>query len=1212
MLALVPGPDGELWVGTGAGLARLHKGSWEVYTPQNSDLPDDAVQALAWGPDGALWVGTRGGLARFHDESWRVFTAADSGLPRGTVEALALGADGAVWVGLRGEGPLATEGGGLARYHEGTWEVFTAENSDLPDDRVAALTLGPGGELWVGTWDGLGRFHEEAWDVFTPESSDLVDNWVDSLALGQDGALWVGTLEGLARLEDGSWQEFTAENSGLPASHVRSLAVGDGGEIWTGTSTRGLARLHEARWQAFTPKTSPLPGSYVRCLAVGREGELWVGTSGGLVRLQESLWQVFTSENSALPDDRIEALEWGRDGALWIGTLSGLVRLLDGSWQVLTPSNSGLPDSSVTALAAGPEGELWAGTTHGLAHLHEGSWEAFAPSEGWLPDRRVFSVTRGTGGALWVGTRHGVGRYHEGSWRVYTEADSRLPDDLVVSLVQGADGALWAGTGSGLARFAEGSWRTFTPSDTGLPAAVLGSLVWSVVQGPEGSMWAGTGGGLVRFRQGDWEVFTRENSDLPDDGVGPLAWGPAGELWLGSGGGLSRFHEGSWNSFTPSNSDLPGGVNALAPGPDGKLWVGTTDGLARFAFRKRRPEIVELVGAVESGRRQRITQRRHTFAAVPFDPTFQTEGRDWRFRWELELPTGELTTRHGRDPYFEARLDREGRYTVRVQAIDKHGFRSESRVHDLEVELPEDTLFEAWARRVLTGGSALSAVYFLAIFPLLLLYPYAGWARSLVNSGTFSRFPVLHKLVLNTSWARSRLFRSLAESALRGAEVPEPYIPQEVLLLGREISQRLAVDGSSESLHELFGASRKVLVLGRSGTGKSVLLRFLERESARRFLAGEDARVPVLLDLRTHPIAGREVEDLIRDALRGGGGRRLRSGGVEVPDSVLDHLVRKGGFILLIDSLNELPGREEVQSLHPFFNRDASNYTVIASQADLLERRDFVVHGLSEVTEEQARSYLSEAVGWDAWEALPEEAKALTPNPQDLELLGEVLRAIGPDRPLPSRRAGLYREILDRDALADRARTGGAAMQSIYAVAFRMVRERRVVSEEQLRGWLRSELSERGAFREDVMARLEAAIGRSRMFRQEELIDVLGRRQPATGLRHELVGKFLASRHVREVLLGPDDDRRVQYLALSREEEWSEVFYFVVDELDSRSALAEVLEGLLDQGGAPSLRAVAYALGTKPEEMIAPEIRQAYGQARLGQDLKDTPASRNA
>jgi DNA-binding transcriptional ArsR family regulator len=116
VLALAPGADGALWIGTyGGGLVRLDKdGRWQTYSGganTKGGLPNDQVRALAPGADGALWIGTYGGgLVRLDkDGRWQTYSNANThrGLPDDNVLALAPGADGALWIG--------TNGGGFAR-----------------------------------------------------------------------------------------------------------------------------------------------------------------------------------------------------------------------------------------------------------------------------------------------------------------------------------------------------------------------------------------------------------------------------------------------------------------------------------------------------------------------------------------------------------------------------------------------------------------------------------------------------------------------------------------------------------------------------------------------------------------------------------------------------------------------------------------------------------------------------------------------------------------------------------------------------------------------------------------------------------------------------------------------------------------------------------------------------------------------------------------
>ena len=92
---------------------------WAVFTPDDSDLPNGRVRALAFAADGVLWAGTDGGLVRLdRDGGWQVYDRADSdgGLPSDIVSAWASGDDGALWVG--------TDRGLTRRDRDGHWRTY--------------------------------------------------------------------------------------------------------------------------------------------------------------------------------------------------------------------------------------------------------------------------------------------------------------------------------------------------------------------------------------------------------------------------------------------------------------------------------------------------------------------------------------------------------------------------------------------------------------------------------------------------------------------------------------------------------------------------------------------------------------------------------------------------------------------------------------------------------------------------------------------------------------------------------------------------------------------------------------------------------------------------------------------------------------------------------------------------------------------------------
>jgi hypothetical protein len=402
------------------------------------------------------------------------------------------------------------------------------------------------------------------------------------------------------------------------------------------------------------------------------------------------------------------------------------------------------------------------------------------------------------------------------------------------------------------------------------------------------------------------------------------------------------------------------------------------------------------------------------------------------------------------------------------------------------------------------------------------------------------------------------------------------------------------VEGSKEGLKQFFGTHSRALLLARSGTGKSVFLSRLQRDIALGFLRGERVPVPVLIDLRTNVLSGRKVQDLVRDKLHGAG--------VELADEDLDFLIGKGGFLILIDSLNERPNSAD--ALHTFFNQDACNFVLVASQVDLIRRQDTPLFNLAELTAEQVASYLADATGHDIYSELPPEAQALARNPQDLAELAKVAKALGTAR-VPTHRAELYQEILNQDgALRPWVETADPLLNTIYSLAFRMVAEHRVLQDDQLRAWIAVDPT----VTPDAVAKIVQAMHASRLFRREAERNVLGKEQPVTGFRHELIGKFLAARHVRRIIERRTDSTKTDYVNLSGDQLWLDVFYFVIDEISSSSVLNLFLREISAARGSTRMRIVAYALGTKRAD-VEMDILRAYERAKLDEDLIPTPAS---
>jgi len=1189
--ALVTSDDGALWVGTeGGGLARFTEGEWTIFNESQGELPNDIITALATSDDGALWVGTYGGgLVRFAGGEWTTFGATPGELPHNIISALTPSDDGALWVG--------TYGGGLARFAGGEWTTFDPAQGQIPNYYVDSLTSSSDGALWVGTRRGeITRFAEGEWTTTAAVQRGLPIENISALTASDDGSVWVGTVHGLHRFAEGEWTNFNSFQGELPHDVVLSLTIGDDGALWVGTMG-GLTRFSKGEWTTFNAAQGELPDDFVLSVAASDNGALWIGTRSGLTRFAEAVQTTYNTAQGGLPQDSVLSLTTSEEDVLWVGTYGGgLARFAEGEWTTFNESQGELPNDIITALATSNDGTLWVGTGGGLVRFTGDDWTTYNAAQGDLPDDIVRALVVNDNGALWVGTVGGLARFEGSEWTTFNSAQGELPEDTVEVLITGDEGTLWVGTrGGGLARFAAGEWSTYNVAKGELPD----DFVLSLTIGDDGALWVGTMGGLTRFSEGEWTTFNATQGQLPDDRVTALTMSEYGALWVGTGGGLVRFAEDEWETFSLAQAEVyVESIQALTVSDDGGVWVGTGGGLIRYQDSSMRPKIVRLIGGMPNFIH---TQEQHTFAVVAFDPNFRTQAQEFRYLWTLQKGQQTVETVENRNSYYSVNDLTNGNYSLRISALDINGIVSEPHEYLFTVELPVESplvdIVKSWMSKFLVGSSITGALYLLALFPVLLIYPHKAWARTIVSSGAITKFPVLHKLILGSVWSRRRLFNNFVRNTKNGVVMPNPYIPQLICFNG-EILEDGGTVGSDHSLHcRLTNESRYAHLVGRSGTGESVFLQHIVDLSADAFLQGKDELVPIYIDLRVFPLIGHSIEEVICES--------MASGNVELPQEMKLFLISRGGFLILVDSLNEVQSKNVNEAFQSFLNRNAENKVIFASQNDVFKRNDLPVFQLSEVSDEQAETFLREFTGWDsAWSNLPPTAKILAKNPQDLTLIAEVARALGSASKVPAQRAALYREILLRDTpMQDWAKIDAVQIRCIYAIVFRMFTEKRTLNEEVIGKWVREEIEiETGDPADDGMIEeCTKALQTSRLFRLEFEINELGGRSPVISYRHELIGKFLSARHIIRLLRKGDDKENAALLAEFNSETWFDVMGFIVDELDSKKELTRFVEQLIGLGSKMTIRAAGYALGRKPE-LVDQQTKESYVSKRISED----------
>ncbi|MCX7564266.1 EAL domain-containing protein [Xanthomonadaceae bacterium XH05] len=255
--AIFEGNDGELWLGTLAGLRRYEPLRDHFDTFENAlPLPEGVSQTTrtpvvtAIGPvgDGKLWLATHVGLYRFDPQ--QPTSAEPIPLPGGPahLRVMARVRDGSLWIGHGNYGLLRLD-------------PTTGEGTPMPprpdvdgahqQEVVTAIIEDSRGRIWVGGTRGVSLFDPDSQTfrnfVHDPERSDsLSGNIVRAIHETRDGLIWIGSHHGLDQVIESTSGQISFRSwpfSGESADWVvYGIAEDNAGRLWL-SGNNGIVRV---------------------------------------------------------------------------------------------------------------------------------------------------------------------------------------------------------------------------------------------------------------------------------------------------------------------------------------------------------------------------------------------------------------------------------------------------------------------------------------------------------------------------------------------------------------------------------------------------------------------------------------------------------------------------------------------------------------------------------------------------------------------------------------------------------------------------------------------------------------------------------------------------------------------------------------------------------------------------------------------------------
>jgi signal transduction histidine kinase/ligand-binding sensor domain-containing protein len=390
--------DGTRWFSTADGLLRVRGDSTRAFRRSEGTPPRAGMVA---DPGGGYWLGTANdGLFFFRpgdaDRLVRHYALPD-GRQKYSVRSSFVDRDGNVWVG--------TNANGLLRARRNVVTVYSAENG-LSHDVATAVFGAADGTMWIGTnCGGLNAVDllRRTVRTFKPRKPNdpTGDPCLFALTEGPEGVMWAGTWGGgVTRLDAG--REERLGRGALGDSVILALFTDRDGTVWAGTNSGGLAALAGGRVRSRYTTADGLAHNSVRTIYQTRDGALWIGTLGGLSRFVNGR---FTTIDAAkgLSAPHVRSIHEDVDGALWIGTYGGGLNRLLGDRITVIRQRDGLADDVVSSILEDGAGRLWMSGNRGIWRVERADLVAFAMGRA----RGVHSVLYGSGDGLDVAETNG-------------------------------------------------------------------------------------------------------------------------------------------------------------------------------------------------------------------------------------------------------------------------------------------------------------------------------------------------------------------------------------------------------------------------------------------------------------------------------------------------------------------------------------------------------------------------------------------------------------------------------------------------------------------------------------------------------------------------------------------------------------------------------------------------------------------------------------
>lgn len=379
--SLEPDDDGNIWIGTSAGLYKyaVHSNSYtRHYTEESGDLTTNRVVTLFYDKGKNLWIGTEGGGLNILDAQKKFdYILPGEGkhdLSSESVFSIHSDNESRIWLGtLKG-------GINIIDPQKGRFQTISHkinDNNSLVNNFVSSFYEAKNGKLFIGTDGGGMSIWNRQSNTFTSYRHDAINpfsisnNSVSCIRQDQFNATWIATFGGgINKFNEstGLFEHFKCINDSTGEENKNAWLIYEDHDknLWATTFGNGkLYKLNRPknRFEAFDQILNDLIS-----LTEDHKHTLWGGNSHELIQIDKQHKKHLTYEIGK----PVRAIYEDKHYNLWIGTEGGGLILFDRATGKIASRYSdadGLSNNAVLNILEDENGYLWLSTFNGLSRF---------------------------------------------------------------------------------------------------------------------------------------------------------------------------------------------------------------------------------------------------------------------------------------------------------------------------------------------------------------------------------------------------------------------------------------------------------------------------------------------------------------------------------------------------------------------------------------------------------------------------------------------------------------------------------------------------------------------------------------------------------------------------------------------------------------------------------------------------------------------------